>query len=99
MVDGSLERLIVSEPAMQHTKWVVLTSITQISEAKRWVNSGFSGYLTKPVKAHRLFGCLVNAIAPGAAIDGPVANPTSKVASVIDDNRELANLKVLLVED
>jgi CheY-like chemotaxis protein/HPt (histidine-containing phosphotransfer) domain-containing protein len=98
MVDGSLERSIVSEPAMQHTKWVVLTSITQISEAKRLVNSGFSGYLTKPVKAHRLFGCLVNAIAPGAAIDGPVANPTSKGASVID-NRELANLKVLLVED
>jgi len=98
MVDGSLERLIVSEPAMQHTKWVVLTSITQISEAKRLVNSGFSGYLTKPVKAHRLFGCLVNAIAPGAAIDGLVANPTSNAASVID-NRELANLKVLLVED
>ncbi len=98
MVAGSLERSIVSEPAMQHTKWVVLTSITQISEAKRLVNSGFSGYLTKPVKAHRLFGCLVNAIAPGAAIDEPVANPTSKEASVID-NRELANLKVLLVED
>ena len=98
MVAGSLERSIVSEPALQHTKWVVLTSITQISEAKRLVNSGFSGYLTKPVKAHRLFGCLVNAIAPGAAIDGPVANPTSKVVSVID-NRELANLKVLLVED
>jgi PAS domain S-box-containing protein len=98
MVAGSLERSIVSEPAMQHTKWVVLTSITQISEAKRLVNSGFSGYLTKPVKAHRLFGCLVNAIAPGAAIDGPVANPTSNEASVID-NRELANLKVLLVED
>ena len=98
MVAGSLEGSIVSEPAMQHSKWVVLTSITQISEAKRLVNSGFSGYLTKPVKAHRLFGCLVNAIAPGAAIDGPVANPTSKGASVID-NRELANLKVLLVED
>jgi PAS domain S-box-containing protein len=98
VVAGSLERLIVSEPAMQHTKWVVLTSITQISEAKRLVNSGFSGYLTKPVKAHRLFGCLVNAIAPGAAIDQPVANPTSNAASVID-NRELANLKVLLVED
>lgn len=98
MVAGSLERLIVSEPAMQHTKWVVLTSMTQISEAKRLVNSGFSGYLTKPVKADRLFGCLVNAIAPGAAIDQPMANPTSKGAAVID-NRELANLKVLLVED
>ena len=98
MVAGSLERSIVSESVLQHTKWVVLTSITQISEAKRLVNSGFSGYLTKPVKAHRLFGCLVNAIAPGAAVDGPVANPTSKVVSVID-NRELANLKVLLVED
>ncbi|MBD1829377.1 PAS domain S-box protein [Microcoleus vaginatus GB1-A2] len=98
MVTGSLERLMVSEPAMQQTKWVVLASITQLSEAKRLVNSGFSGYLTKPVKAHRLFDCLVNAIAPGAAIDQPVANPTSNGASAID-NRELGSLKILLVED
>ncbi|MEG4959537.1 MULTISPECIES: PAS domain S-box protein [unclassified Microcoleus] len=98
IVAGSVERLMFSEPAMQQTKWVVLTSITQISEAKRLVNSGFSGYLTKPVKAHRLFGCLVNAIAPGAAMDQPVANPKSNGASAID-NRELANLKILLVED
>ncbi|MBW3584559.1 MAG: PAS domain S-box protein [Cyanobacteria bacterium 0813] len=98
MVTGSLERLMVSEPAMQQTKWVVLTSITQLAEAKRLVDSGFSGYLTKPVKAHRLFDCLVNAIAPGAAIDQPVANPTSNGASAID-NRELGSLKILLVED
>ncbi|MEG4286507.1 PAS domain S-box protein [Microcoleus sp. A006_D1] len=98
MVAGSLERLRVSEPAMQQTKWVVLTSITQISEAKRLVDSGFSGYLTKPVKAHRLFDCLVGAIAPNDAIDPPLENPPSNRASAID-NRELASLKILLVED
>ena len=98
MVAGSLERLRISEPAMQQTKWVVLTSITQISEAKRLVDIGFSGYLTKPVKAHRLFECLVNAIAPGVAIDRSLANPTENLASAID-NRELASLKILLVED
>jgi len=98
MVAGSLERLMIAESAMQQTKWVVLTSITQISEAKRLVDIGFSSYLTKPVKAHRLFDCLVNAIAPDAAIDRPVANPTSNGASAID-NRELGSLKILLVED
>jgi PAS domain S-box-containing protein len=98
MVAGSLERLMIAELAMQQTKWVVLTSITQISEAKRLVYSGFSGYLTKPVKAHRLFDCLVNAIAPGAAVDSRLANPTANPASPID-NRELASLKILLVED
>ncbi|MEG4511532.1 PAS domain S-box protein [Microcoleus sp. F6_B4] len=98
MVAGSLERLRISEPAMQQTKWVVLTSTNQLAEAKRLVDSGFSGYLTKPVKAHRLFDCLANAIAPIALIDEPRANPTSNRASAID-NRELASLKILLVED
>ncbi|MEG4799050.1 PAS domain S-box protein [Microcoleus sp. ARI1-B5] len=98
MVAGSLERLIIAEPAMQQTKWVVLNSMTQISEAKRLVDIGFTGYLTKPVKAHRLFDCLVNAIAPGAAVDSRLANPTANRSSAID-NRELASLKILLVED
>jgi len=98
MVAGSLERLRISEPAMQQTKWVVLTSMNQLAEAKRLVNSGFSGYLTKPVKAHRLFDCLANAIAPMMPIDEPLANSTSNRASAID-NRELASLKILLVED
>jgi len=98
MVAGSLERLRISEPAMQQTKWVVLTSMTQLGEAKRLVDSGFSGYLTKPVKAHRLFDCLANAIAPMTLIDEPRANPTSNRASAID-NRDLASLKILLVED
>ncbi|MEG3849986.1 response regulator, partial [Microcoleus sp. herbarium19] len=98
MVAGSLERLMVSEPAMQQTHWVVLTSIAGISEAKRLVDSGFSGYLTKPVKAHRLFDCLVNAIAPGTLVDRQLANPASNPASATD-NRELASLKILLVED
>ncbi|MEP6516216.1 PAS domain S-box protein [Microcoleus vaginatus] len=98
MVAGSLERLRISEPAMQQTKWVVLTSMTQLAEAKRLVDSGFSGYLTKPVKAHRLFDCLANAIAPMTLIDEPQANPTSNRASAID-NRELGSLKILLVED
>ncbi|MCZ0902972.1 response regulator, partial [Microcoleus sp. HI-ES] len=98
MVAGSLERLRISEPAMQQTKWVVLTSMTQLAEAKRLVNSGFSGYLTKPVKAHRLFDCLANAIAPMTLIDESQANPTSNRASAID-NRDLASLKILLVED
>ncbi|MEG4857872.1 PAS domain S-box protein [Microcoleus sp. K1-B6] len=98
MVAGSLERLRISEPAMQQTKWVVLTSMNQLAEAKRLVDSGFSGYLTKPVKAHRLFDCLANAIAPMTLIDEPLANSTSNRASAID-NRELASLKILLVED
>ncbi|MEG4840486.1 PAS domain S-box protein [Microcoleus sp. B9-D4] len=98
MVAGSLERLRISEPAMQQTHWVVLTSMNQLAEAKRLVNSGFSGYLTKPVKAHRLFDCLANAIAPMTLMDEPLANSTSNRASAID-NRELASLKILLVED
>lgn len=103
MATGSLERLMISESAMQQTKWVVLISMTQIEEAKRLINSGFSGYLTKPVKAHRLFDCLVNAIAPDAEINETLL--VNRIETVIADresiahNQQLANLHILLVED
>ena len=102
MVTGSLERLIISESAIGQTKWVVLTSLLQLEEAKRLVNNGFSGYLIKPVKTHRVFECLVNAIAPDAVIDENQANLTDTGigdAELVADRRELANLKILLVED
>ncbi|MGL5063016.1 MAG: PAS domain S-box protein [Microcoleus sp.] len=103
MIAGSLERLMISESAIQQTKWIVLASMTQLEEAKRLVNSGFSSYLTKPVKAHRLFDCLVNAIAPYTAIDRPIqGNLTATIAgeaALITNNKQLAKLKILLVED
>ena len=102
MVTGSLERLIISESAIGQTKWVVLTSLLQLEEAKRLVNNGFSGYLIKPVKTHRVFECLVSAIAPDAVIDENQANLTDTGigdAELVADRRELANLKILLVED
>jgi PAS domain S-box-containing protein len=103
MVTGSLERLMISESTMQRTKWVVLTSIIQIEEAKRLVNSGFSSYLTKPVKAYRLFDCLVNAIANNPGIDHSfLENLTETGISDRElevNNGQLANLEILLVED
>ncbi len=102
MVTGSLENLIVSESAIAQTKWVVLTSAVQLEEAKRLVNNGFSGYLIKPVKTHRVFECLVNAIAPDAVIDRHQTSLTDAEigdAELVTNQQELANLKILLVED
>lgn len=102
MVTGSLEALIVSESAIAQTKWVVLTSVLQLEEAKRLVNKGFSGYLIKPVKTHRVFECLVNAIAPDAVIDRHQTSLTDAEigdAELVTNQQELANLKILLVED
>ena len=103
MVTGSLEGLIFSESAIQETKWVVLISAVQLEEARRLVNKGFSGYLIKPVKTHRLFECLVNAIAPDTLIDNNQASSTDKTgigdAELVANKQKLANLKILLVED
>ncbi|WP_341733856.1 PAS domain S-box protein [Microcoleus sp. EPA2] len=102
MVRGSLERLIISESAMQQTKWVVLTSVVQIEEAQRLLNAGFSGYLIKPVKTHRVLECLVKAIAPDAVIKEEEANSTTTGTvdgELVANQQELANLKILLVED
>jgi len=102
MVTGSLEGLIFSESAIGQTKWVVLTSVVQLEEAKRLVNNGFSGYLIKPVKTHRLFECLVNAIDPDAVIDRNQASSTDKTgigdAELVANKQKLANLKILLVK-
>ncbi len=102
MLTGSLERLIISESAMQQTKWVVLTSVVQIEEAKRLLNTGFSGYLIKPVKTHRVLECLVKAIAPDAVVKEEEANSTATGTvdgELVAKQQELANLKILLVED
>ncbi|MFM9266313.1 PAS domain S-box protein [Tychonema sp. BBK16] len=102
MVTGSLERLILSESAIGQTKWVVLTSVLQLEEAKRLVNNGFSGYLIKPVKTHRLFECLVNVLDPDRVVDENLTSLTDAGigdAELVANQQELADLKILLVED
>ena len=90
-----LERMIYSDPLMQQTQWVLLTTAKQREEAKNLIDRGLAGYLTKPVKASRLFDCLLNAVnSPSPAV--------SRQEEVTAENPQLTpekNLRILLVED
>lgn len=90
-----LERMIYSDPLMEQTQWVLLTTVKQREEAKNLIDRGLAGYLTKPVKASRLFDCLLNAVNS--------QSPTvSRQEQVTAENPQLTpekNLRILLVED
>lgn len=50
--------LLAEEPRLQQTKWLLMNSVAERSYAKSFLELGFSGYITKPLKASKLLGCL-----------------------------------------
>lgn len=104
MTGRTLEALMKADATMQHTKWILLTSMRQQKEAKRLVRMGFSGYLTKPIKASRLFDCLLNAVEHKREADPekPEIQEVKNFREISNDSDSLPKtkgLKVLLVED
>jgi two-component system, sensor histidine kinase and response regulator len=66
-VDGeTLARRIKSDPAIRHTRLVMLTSVTRRSNASQLLNRGFSGFLVKPVRRDELRDCLAMTFDPEA---------------------------------
>ncbi|MCS6898122.1 MAG: ATP-binding protein, partial [Nitrospira sp.] len=51
-------RAIRADPALHHTKLVLLTSLGQRGDAQTAQEAGFTGYLTKPVRKAHLYDCL-----------------------------------------
>jgi PAS domain S-box-containing protein len=107
MTGGMLERLISSEALLAHTKWILLTSMHQREEAKLLLERGFAGYLTKPLKASRLFDCLMSVVNSNSATvnrDSSLASPDEAKINidpelVAAETEQKAHLKILLVED
>ncbi|WP_277926451.1 PAS domain S-box protein [Planktothrix sp. FACHB-1355] len=100
--DKTLQRTITSEPLMQQTKWVLLTQAKQREKIKDLVEEGLADYLTKPVKATRLFDSLLNA---ANRENGRVKSQKSKVKipplplTPHSSPTPTQNFKILLVED
>ncbi len=66
-MDGeTLGRTITADPALSDTRLILLTSFGRRGDARRLEAAGFSGYLTKPVKAAVLFDCLAEVLRDGA---------------------------------
>ncbi|MCP9441615.1 MAG: response regulator [Nitrospira sp.] len=51
-------RAVRANPALNHTKLVLLTSLGRRGDARMAQEAGFSGYLTKPIRKAQLYECL-----------------------------------------
>ena len=94
-IDGAtLGKTIKSDPIISNIHLIMLTSLAQRGDARQFESIGFSAYLTKPVRHHDLFDCLVS------VITGQSHTNDKKIITrhTIREDHRLKS-KILLVED
>ena len=101
-MDGeSLGKIIRSDPALADTRLVLMTSLGQRGDARRFQEIGFSGYLIKPVRQSELYECLAELFDCLSVVlnEGKRKAPGHLVTrhSLREMNR--GNMKILLAED
>jgi len=95
-MDGvSLGQMIKSDPEISDTRLIMLTSLAQSGDIKKFESLGFSAYLTKPVRHHDLFDCLVFVI---TGQQSQKTEPSIITRHTIQEGRRI-NARILLVED
>jgi PAS domain S-box-containing protein len=91
--------MIRSDPTLAQTKLIVMTTSDRLDTVKELEAMDISGYLIKPVRASRLFDCLVSALAAKEEeLDGWVSGAKEE-ATPENPKPPLSSLKILLVED
>lgn len=100
-MDGeALGRAIRSDTVFHETRLVLLTTLGHRGDARRLEDSGFSGYLTKPVRMETLQGVLCLALAEEqGAMTGASLLATRHTVREVFPNLEGLGARVLLVED
>ena len=97
-MDGAaLGRAIQADPRLKNVRMVMLTSLGARGDAKRFEEIGFSGYLTKPVRFHDLFGVLSIALAPAAPAARHIATRHSAREALPSFKNSKA--RILMAED
>jgi signal transduction histidine kinase/DNA-binding response OmpR family regulator len=107
-MDGSeLGRLIKTDPVLEKTLMVMITSLGQRGDSAALEQIGFSGYLTKPVRQSHLHDCisLVLGMAEqttgeGAAITPELCNTTRGIITrhTVAESMK-SGVRILLAED
>ena len=83
---------ISQDSSLADLKMVMLTSLGDSGEAKRFLEHGFAAYLTKPTKSSRLLETILRVVEDTGEIVIPVTPPAPEPVAV-------KSLKVLLVDD
>jgi two-component system sensor histidine kinase/response regulator len=88
---------IKRERAIRDTAMVMMTSMGDRGDAKRYTDIGFAAYLTKPVKSSQLYDCLATVM--GGRKKEALASPSPLVTrhSLEEDKRR--RFRILLAED
>ncbi len=97
----SLTELITTKPMRLQTKWLLMNSVQERSQAKRFLDLGFSGSISKPLKASKLLGCLRQVLQVESwKVEGSEDNlqPTN-LPTFNPEAAHRSTVKILLVED
>ncbi len=87
-MDGeTLGRMIKSDPLLKDVLVAMLSSVGMRGDAARMAKSGFSAYLTKPIKRKQLYNCLIMLFSTG------------EEAKTIEEFREKMITRHTLLED
>ncbi|MFH2092628.1 MAG: response regulator [Pseudomonadota bacterium] len=96
-MDGmKLGHEIKSDPMINKTKLVLLTSIGKRGDVKKIEKIGFSAYLTKPVKMMQVYGCLARLCHENSMSDTMSQTIITQYSLSEDQKRSIC---ILLVED
>ncbi|MBW4547130.1 MAG: PAS domain-containing protein [Symplocastrum torsivum CPER-KK1] len=101
----SLTQLICTDSTQMQPKWVILNAVNQRSQTLRLLDLGFSGCITKPLKASKLLGCLRQVLMPDDEVSKPDVSTSLPLSQRQSSPMNLAaiaqrsRVKILLVED
>jgi PAS domain S-box-containing protein len=95
----ALAQAIRSDPALHHTKLVILTSLDLHLDAEAWHRAGVDAYLVKPFKQSRLQECLTTLLGATRAAQGRFTAPDPGYPHGPPAAVRPKNLRVLVAED
>jgi signal transduction histidine kinase/DNA-binding response OmpR family regulator len=102
-MDGlALARAVNADPALAHTRVVILTSIAADGEIREARRAGVSAWLTKPVRRAELYACLSGGATepPCAAEPGPARRvPVRAKLLLAEDNAMNQEIVLAMLED
>ncbi|SFK43406.1 PAS domain S-box-containing protein [Desulfomicrobium apsheronum] len=99
-MDGeTLGRVIRSDPKLEKTRTVIMTSLGQRGTAKRFRDAGFSAYLTKPLLHGELHTCLNLVMAANISGDLITRHTAREAAKCALTTFTAQKFRILLAED
>jgi signal transduction histidine kinase/CheY-like chemotaxis protein len=97
-MDGAeLGRRIKESPDLRDTRLIMMTSIGGQGDRARFTESGFAGYINKPLRQSQLRECL--AIVSGRAEPAATMPPQDLVAGTAESGSRKRRARILLADD